>query len=460
VSAITTFEDFNLNRQLLNAVADLGFEKPTEIQQKCIPLILGGQEVIGIAQTGTGKTAAYMLPLLMKVKYAQGTEPRALILAPTKELVIQLAEHASQLAKYTDIRIISVYGGVGPKIQVDMINKGVDIVVATPGRFMELYLKGEFPHKQIKVLVLDEADRMMDMGFMPQIRKMLEVLPRKRQNLLFSATFHEKVERLSAEFLEFPIKVEVTPQATTAKQVEQVAYSLPNIKTKINFLEYLLRDTEEFNRVMIFTRTKDVANNVYNFLERKGLGEVRVIHSNKGQNTRINAVNDFKEGKIRILVSTDVTARGIDVTKVSHVINFDVPILYEDYVHRIGRTGRAFQDGKAITFVTRAEEYHLEKIEALIREKIPVLNLPPEVEVEKTSFEESQEMKRELDLQKRKENPDFKGAFHERQAPEEKKAKEADPRKGANRKTKEVRQGEKKKKEYKASWTKKRPSKK
>ncbi len=459
MSAITSFEEFNLNRQLLNAVADLGFEKPTEIQQKVIPLISGGQEVIGIAQTGTGKTAAYMLPLLMKVKYAQGTDPRALILAPTKELVIQLAEHAAQLAKYTDIRIIPLYGGVGPKTQIEALRNGVDVVVATPGRFMELYLKDEFPHKQIKTLVLDEADRMMDMGFMPQIRKMLEVLPRKRQNLLFSATFPEKVERLSAEFLEFPVKVEITPQATPAKQVEQVAYLLPNLKTKINFLEYLLRDRESFNRVMIFTRTKEVANNIASYLQRINVGEVRVIHSNKGQNSRINAVADFKDGDIRVLVSTDVTARGIDVTKVSHVINFDVPILYEDYVHRIGRTGRAFQEGKAITFVTQAEEYHLEKIEALIREKITLLELPSEVQIEKTSFEESQEMKREMDLQRRRENPNFKGAFHDKKTVEEKKEKEADPRKGANRKSKEVRQGGKKKKEYKASWTKKHPKK-
>ena len=376
MSVITSFESFNLNKQLLNAVADLGFSSPTEIQQKSIPLILGGQEIIGIAQTGTGKTAAYLLPLLMKVKYAQASEPRALILAPTKELTIQIAEHAQQLAAYTDLRILPIYGGIGPKTQIEMIQQGVDILIATPGRFTELYLRGDLPTKQIKIMVLDEADRMMDMGFMGQLRKILEVLPRKRQNLLFSATFSERVEKLSAEFLEFPIKIEVTPQATAAKQVEQELYHVPNIKTKINFLEHLLQNKEEFNRVMIFTRTKESADNVYNFIERKGLGPVKVIHSNKGQNSRINAVNEFKDGQLRILVSTDVTARGIDVIKVSHVINFDVPAFHEDYVHRIGRTGRAFQEGKAITFCTKAEAYHIEKIEKLIREKIPVKKLP------------------------------------------------------------------------------------
>lgn len=410
----TSFESFDLNRQLLNAVAELNFTVPTEIQQKAIPIILAGQDVIGIAQTGTGKTAAYLLPLIMKVKFAQGDIPRAVILAPTKELTLQISEHAEELAKYTDLRILPLYGGIGPKTQIEMLRQGVDIIISTPGRFTELYQKGELFTKQIKILVLDEADRMMDMGFMGQLRKILEVVPIKRQNLLFSATFSERVERLSSEFLEFPVKVEITPQATTARQVEQELYHVPNIKTKINFLEYLLDDRDEFNRVMIFTRTKESADNVFNFLERKGFGPVKVIHSNKGQNSRINAVREFKEGKLRILVSTDVTARGIDVVKVSHVINFDVPAFHEDYVHRIGRTGRAFQEGKAITFATEAEYYHIDKIEKLIREKIPVKTLPPDVPIATTSYEESQAMALDIDWQKRKEDPGFKGAFHEK----------------------------------------------
>ena len=414
MSAITSFEGFNLNKQLLNAIADQGFTTPTEIQQKCIPVVLAGQEVIGIAQTGTGKTAAYLLPILMKVKYAQGDEPRALILAPTKELTIQISDHAMELAKYTDLRIMPIYGGIGPKTQIEMIRQGIDIIIATPGRFTELYNKGELPTAHLKFLVLDEADRMMDMGFMHQLRKILEVVPRKRQNLLFSATFSERVEKLSEEFLEFPIKIEITPQATAAKQVEQEIYHLPNLKTKMNFLEYLMQDKEEYNRVMIFTRTKEVADNVFNFLDRKALGPVKVIHSNKGQNSRINAVNEFKEGKLRILVSTDVTARGIDVTKVSHVINFDVPVLHEDYVHRIGRTGRAFREGKAITFATKAEFYHIEKIEKLIREKIPLKKLPEGVEITKTPFAEAQAMALDIDWQKKKDDPEFKGAFHEK----------------------------------------------
>jgi len=414
VSTSTSFDSFNLNRQLLDAVADQGFSSPTEIQLKCIPKVLGGQDVIGIAQTGTGKTAAYLLPILMKIKYAQGEEPRALILAPTKELTIQIAEHAWILAKYTDLRILPIYGGIGPKTQIEMINKGVDIIVATPGRFTELYLKGELPVSQLKILVLDEADRMMDMGFMHQLRKILEVLPRKRQNLLFSATFSDKVERLSAEFLEFPSRIEASPPATPAKEVEQEIYHVPNLHTKLNFLAHLLNDKEQFNRVMIFTRTKEVANSVYGFIENRSLGPAKVIHSNKGQNTRINAVNEFKDGNLRVLVSTDVTARGIDVNGVSHVINLDVPIMYEDYVHRIGRTGRAFAKGKAITFATKAELYHVEKIEKLIRGKIPVKSMPDEIEITKTPNAEAQAMALAIDKQKRKDDPDFKGAFHEK----------------------------------------------
>jgi ATP-dependent RNA helicase RhlE len=410
----TSFEDFKLNKQLLTAIAEQGFENPTPIQAKCIPAALGGGHVLGIAQTGTGKTAAYLLPLLMKVKYAQGTDPRALILAPTKELALQIEEHANKLAVYTDLRIQCIYGGIGPKSQIQAINKGIDILVATPGRFMEIYLKGEIPTKHIKTLVIDEADKMMDMGFIPQLRKILEVIPSKRQNLLFSATFHPVVERLSTEFLEFPVRIEITPQSTAVETVEQELYHVPNFKTKINLLEYFLKQHDVFKKVMIFTRTKKIADNIFHFIERKNLGPVKVVHSNKGQNTRIKAMNEFKEGILRVLVATDVASRGIDVSDVSHVINFDVPYVYVDYVHRIGRTGRALKEGTAITFANEAELYHINKIEAVIHEKIPAVAIPSNVEITKTSIEEKQEMAREIDRQRRKEDPDFKGAFHEK----------------------------------------------
>ncbi|GAA4463707.1 ATP-dependent RNA helicase RhlE [Nibrella saemangeumensis] len=414
---ITSFDDFKLNRQLLNAVADAGYTEPTPIQQKAIPLVLGNHDVLGIAQTGTGKTAAYVLPLLMKVKYAQGEKPRALILAPTRELVMQIDQAIGELGKYTDLRHLALYGGLGPKTQIETLQKGVDILVATPGRFLDLYRMGEIATKDIRTMVLDEADKMMDMGFMHQIRSILEIIPVKRQNLLFSATFPEKVERLSAEFLEAPVRVEVTPQASTADMVSQKLYEVPNFRTKINLLAHLISH-EAFIRVIVFARSKQNAENIYRFLARKVVAEdgIKVIHANKGQNTRINAMEAFKEGNIRVLVATDVAARGIDVAEVSHVINFDVPLIYEDYVHRIGRTGRANRTGEAITFLTAPEEYHIRKIEKIIRMKIPREPVPEGVEVTATPFDEQQAMLREIDEQRKKEDPTFQGAFHEKKS--------------------------------------------
>lgn len=433
---IQTFEDFKLNKQILNAIADQGYEKPTPIQIKAIPLIMAGHDLMGVAQTGTGKTAAFVLPLIMKVKYAQGTAPRALILAPTKELVLQLENNIKNYTAYCDLRFIALYGGIGPKTQIEKINEGVDIIVATPGRFLDLYLRGEINTKLIKTLILDEADKMMDMGFMPQIRKILEVIPSKRQNLLFSATMPEKVVTLSEEFLEFPEFVEAAPQATTADTIEQVRYEVPNMRTKINFLVYLF-GKEEFNRVLVFTKTKASADNIFKYLKRKDYGEVRVLHSNKGQNSRINAVDDFKNGEVRILVSTDVASRGLDISLVSHVINFDIPTNYDDYVHRIGRTGRANNTGVAISLFTPSEYYHIDKIEKLIRQKIALKTLPHEIEIAKTEVPERQAMALEIDRQKRLENPDFKGAFHEKKKDYSKlnpKTKKRDGKKGNFRK--------------------------
>lgn len=397
------------------AVEELGYTEPTEIQTKAIPLILQGHDVLGIAQTGTGKTAAYALPILMKVKYAQGQNARCMVFAPTRELVIQIDAAFRELGKYTDLRFVALYGGLGPKTQIENLKKGVDIIIATPGRFMDLYLLGEIPTKSLQYLVLDEADKMMDMGFMPQIRKILEVIPRKRKNLLFSATFQPRVEKLSEEFLEAPLKIEITPSATAASTISQKLYKVPNFRTKINLLGHLL-DSEEITRAMVFCRTKTVADNVFKFLERKVLGstQVRVIHANKGQNTRMNSVDDFRSGNIRVLVATDVASRGIDITAVSHVINFDLPLIYEDYIHRIGRTGRAKMEGEAITFLLPSEDYHLEKIQKIIRSTIPVLEIPENVKIEETPYEEQQQMLKELDDQRKKEDPTFQGAFHEK----------------------------------------------
>lgn len=411
----TNFEDFKLNRQLLNAIEEAGYTQPTPIQQKAIAPILSGQDMMGIAQTGTGKTAAFVFPMLMKLKYAQGKDPRALILAPTRELAMQIEENIIQFAKYTDLRTVVLYGGLGPKTQIAALEKGADILVATPGRFLDLYLAGHIVTKSIQFLVLDEADKMMDMGFIGSIHRILEVVPRKRQNLLFSATMSELVHKISGDFLKFPLVIEVATQATPAHTVSQVLYRVPNLKTKLNLLQELLKDDERFHRLIVFCKTKTVADNIFHYIERRyGAEQVRVIHANKGQNTRINSINAFKEGNIRMLVATDVAARGLDVADVSHVINFDVPIIIEDYVHRIGRTGRAYKSGEAITFCAESEEFYIKKIEKLMRQSIPVADLPATVFVEETPYEERQAMAREIDLQKRKDNPDFQGAFHDK----------------------------------------------
>lgn len=408
-----SFEDLKLNRQILNAIDELSFEHPTEIQAKVIPSALAGHDLFGIAQTGTGKTLAFVAPLIMKIKYAQENDPRALILAPTRELVLQIEQQMLALSRYTDLRTVALYGGVGPKTQIEYLENGCDLVISTPGRFLDLYSKGHIVPKKIKTMIMDEADKMMDMGFYPQIKKILEVVPRKRQNMLFSATMSERVISLTEDFLEFPEKIEVAPQASVAETIAQELYEVPNFKTKINLLQHFLQD-ERYSRVIIFVKTKANADNIGKFIQRKELGPVRIIHANKGQNSRINAVNEFRQGDIRVLVSTDVTARGMDISMVSHVINFDLPLVYEDYVHRIGRTGRAKQEGKAITFANELEMKHVARIEKLIQQKIEVSPLPEEVVVEKTPFDEKQEIARAIDNMRKKEDPTYQGAFHEK----------------------------------------------
>lgn len=408
------FQQFNLNKQLLDAIGEAGYRQPTPIQQKAIPAILGGQDVIGVAQTGTGKTAAFVLPLLKQLGYAQGEHARALILAPTRELAMQIEEHVRLLSKNLDIRSVVLYGGIGPTAQIEQLQRGVDIIVATPGRFLDLYLSGHLVTRSIKHMVMDEADKMMDMGFISKLHRILEVVPKKRQNMLFSATMSDLVHKISGDFLEFPTIIETSEQATPAETIDQILYEVPNHKTKINLLRHLF-DQSDFERCIIFCRTRTAADQVFNFLERHyGKEHVRVIHANKGQNTRINSMNAFKTGEIRFLVATDVAARGLDVSNVSHVVNFDVPIVVSDYVHRIGRTGRAMNMGVAITFCNPAEVYVLREIEKLTRQSIPTLPIPVEVFVEETPYKEKQEVARAVDAQKRKENPDFQGAFHEK----------------------------------------------
>ena len=411
-----TFEELKITRQFLNAIEDCGYNSPSPIQEKAIPRISSGQDVIGIAQTGTGKTAAFALPVLQKIKYAQDLPPRALVLVPTKELVIQVHEVFCTLAKYTDLRCLALYGGVGPKIQLEQLEKGTDILVATPGRFLDLYLRGGIDTKMLKTLVLDECDRMMDMGFMPQLRNILEVIPSKRQNLLFSATFPDRVEKLSEEFLLWPTKIEVSPQATPVATVKQLKTSVPNIRTKLHYVAHLLENEYAEERALVFVRTKEQAEQISKYLERTISGGVRALHSNKGQNTRLHSMSLFRDGAIRVLVSTDVASRGIDVPETKLVINCTVPRNSSDYVHRIGRTGRAFTEGIAHTLFDPSEKLYLDSIEGNLPSKNEIIecDMPSSIPVEETPRWEAKQMAKDIDFQKRKADPNYKGAFHEK----------------------------------------------
>ena len=344
-----TFNELNISKQILMALEDAGFEQPTPIQERAFPVIRSGKDVIGIAQTGTGKTLAYLIPLLMKLHYAQGNYPRALVIVPTRELVVQVCESVELLTEYMDIRCVGIYGGTNIRTQQAAVYEGVDLLVTTPGRFMDIYMNGIIRTPQIKTVVVDEADRLMDMGFMPQLRSILEVVPEKHQTLLFSATFSTTIAELAAEFLApEPVRIETGNPTTPVELVTQLRYDLPNIQTKINLLKLLLTDKEEFRRVMIFTETKKNADRIVERLGDHWKGELSVLHSNKAQNSRLNALKAFKEGKTRIMVSSDVAARGIDVQDVSHVINFDIPSI-PDRTYcpcRKGRNGYQLRDRK------------------------------------------------------------------------------------------------------------------
>jgi ATP-dependent RNA helicase RhlE len=413
-----TFEDLKIAKSILKSLDDIGFKEPTPIQEQAIPKINSGANVVGVAQTGTGKTAAYLLPLLTKLRKPEGNDPRVVVLVPTRELSIQVGEDVAELTTRSELRHAAVYGGIGWTKHAELVEPGIDILVATPGRLRDLYNNGVLSLKKVKYLVIDEADRMLDMGFMPQLRQLLEILPGRRQNLLFSATFSENVEKLAEEFLDFYEKLEVAPSATPVEEVTQLAYKVPNYRTKLNLLKHLLLDEETFSRIIIFVKTKEHADGVYKVVKRKVEGEIRILHSNKAQSTRINAIQAFKQGEVRVLITTDVSARGMDASMVSHVLNFDVPSDYENYVHRIGRTARAGNQGNAITFIEPSEEWHWKKIEELIRMEIPLQELPKGVEVVETDFDERQRQLREIDRQRKIDDPTYQGAFHQRKKKE------------------------------------------
>lgn len=368
------FKDLDIIKPILRAVEEAGYEQPTEIQENSIPVVLKGKDILGCAQTGTGKTAAFAIPILQNiVRDKEKNDERnikALIVAPTRELAIQIEENFAMYSKYLDIKDTVIFGGVNQSSQVRKIKAGVDVLIATPGRLLDLSNQKHVDLKNVKYFVLDEADRMLDMGMIHDVKKIISRLPKERQNLLFSATMPKEVMKLVNSILKNPVKVEVQPVSSTAEIISQGVYHVPK-KNKKSLLIHLLKD-ESIKSVIVFSRTKHGANKIAKDLEKAGVAAV-AIHGNKSQNQRQLALNNFKEGNIRVLVATDIAARGIDIDELSHVINYDLPDVAETYVHRIGRTGRAGASGVAITFCDEEEKAMFRSIEKVIGKSIPVL---------------------------------------------------------------------------------------
>ena len=378
-----SFEELNINRQLLNAIADLGFEKPTPIQAEAFPVGMSGQNIVGIAQTGTGKTLAYMLPILQQLKFSKDYKPRVIILVPTRELVVQVVDQIELFAKYLSIRVLGVYGGVNIKTQMSALTQGVDIVVGTPGRLYDLAANRSLLLQEVKKLVIDEVDVMLDLGFRFQLNNIFELLPVKRQNIMFSATMTEDVEILINENFIQPEFIAIALSGTPLDNIHQSCYPVENFYTKVNLLSHLLEDKETYQKVLIFIDSKKNADCLFEALEELLWGQIVVIHSNKSQNNRLAAIERFNDNNARILIATDVMARGLDIDDITHVINFDTPKFPENYMHRIGRTGRAEKMGHSILFYTEKEEDWKKGIEKLMEYDIPTLPFPKEVKISK-----------------------------------------------------------------------------
>jgi ATP-dependent RNA helicase RhlE len=370
---LTSFDSLNLIEPLRRAIAAEGYETPTPIQAQAIPPLLKGRDVLGCAQTGTGKTAAFLLPILQHLTHdpLKGKRPvRGLVLTPTRELAAQIGENFATYSRFLDLSHVVIFGGVNQRSQVSALRRGVDVLIATPGRLLDLHGQGFINFNHVDFFVLDEADRMLDMGFIHDIRKVLKLLPRDRQNLLFSATMPESIVKLASGFLHEPVRVEVDPESLTVERIVQQVMFVQKADKKL-LLRELLRDPN-VESAIVFTRTKHGANRVVKQLVQAGV-EAVAIHGNKSQNARTRALSGFKSGDIRVLVATDIASRGIDVDGVSHVFNYELPNISESYVHRIGRTGRAGREGIAIAFCDETEATYLRDIEKLIGDRLEVV---------------------------------------------------------------------------------------
>jgi ATP-dependent RNA helicase RhlE len=371
-----TFDDLNLSKSLRSALQELGYEKPTTIQEKAFSVVMSGRDMVGIAQTGTGKTLAYLLPCLKQWTFSKDKNPTILIVVPTRELVAQVVEEVKALTMYMDVKVVGVYGGTNMNTQMAVLREGLDVLVATPGRLLDLSLNGTVKLKLVKRFIIDEVDEMLSLGFRPQLVRVMDFLATNRQNLMFSATMTDEVSVLINDFFSTPQVIEAAPTGTPLDKIQQTAYNVPNFNTKVNLVKMLLTNSTELTKVLVFMESKKLADYLFEQLEADFPEKIGVIHSNKAQNNRFNTVNSFKDGNFRILIATDIIARGLDIAEVSHVINIDTPDVAENYMHRIGRTGRADQTGISITFTTEKEMEYRDAIETLMDRKIEILPLP------------------------------------------------------------------------------------
>lgn len=408
-----TFADFDLPEKILDVLADSNLFEPTPIQQKSLGPILSGRDVMGIAQTGTGKTLAYLLPTLKTWKYNKSGNPTVLILVPTRELVVQVSEILQNLTQNITARVIGIYGGKNIKTQKLLFNDGCDILVGTPGRVMDLAIDNAISLKEVQKLIIDEFDEMLNLGFKAQLTHIFQMMKEKRQNILFSATMTEAVDALLYEYFSGPLEISLAKSGTPLEKIEQIGYKVENFNTKINLLEHLLKTDSEFSKVLIFCNNKKHADLLYSKIDELFPKEFDVIHSNKSQNYRLNAMRAFEKQEVRGLITTDIMARGLDISDITHVINFEIPEVQEQYIHRIGRTGRADKNGIAVSFVTRKEEMAVLDIEVLMNKEIVFKGFPENVKINpaKIASEKDEIVMKNANVIKLEEGG---GAFHEK----------------------------------------------
>lgn len=395
---MSNFEVLNLSNPLKNALTDLGFTAPTPIQSAAYSVILEGRDMVGISQTGTGKTFAYLLPLLRDLKFSKEINPKILILVPTRELVVQVVEQINSLTTYMNVRSLGVYGGTNINSQKPAVMQGMDVLVGTPGRIYDLVLHHSLSLKSVKKVVIDEVDVMLDLGFRFQLTNIFDLLPTKRQHIMFSATMTEEVDALIDDFFIQPEKITIALSGTPLDNITQESYQVRNFYTKVNLVKHLLQDKETFQKVLIFVSTKKNADRLFEAIEEVYDRELCIIHSNKSQNYRLRSLDQFNDGRKRILIATDVIARGLDIADVTHVVNMDTPVYPENYMHRIGRTGRAEKEGKSFLLHTESEVPFKEAIEELMKLTIHSIDFPEEVELSKELLPEERPKSNQKEL--------------------------------------------------------------